>query len=37
MPLFLFTAYSKAAKENVSQSDKNELKIIVKLTFRTID
>jgi hypothetical protein len=30
MPLFLFTAYSKAIKENISQSDKNELKAIVK-------
>ena len=30
MPLFLFTAYSKATKENISQNDKNELKVIVK-------
>lgn len=30
MPLFLFTAYSKTVKENISQSDKNELKNIVK-------
>lgn len=30
MPLFLFTAYSKATKENISQSDRNALKIIVK-------
>ena len=30
MPLFLFTAYSKANKENISQSERNELKSIVK-------
>jgi len=30
MPLFLFTAYSKASKENISQSDKNALKVVVK-------
>jgi hypothetical protein len=30
MPLFLFTAYSKATRENISQSERNELKIVVK-------
>ncbi|WP_131783669.1 type II toxin-antitoxin system RelE/ParE family toxin [Legionella gresilensis] len=30
MPLFLFTAYSKATRENISQSERNALKMVVK-------
>ncbi|WP_207386048.1 type II toxin-antitoxin system RelE/ParE family toxin [Legionella gresilensis] len=30
MPLFLFTAYSKTTRENISQGERNELKTIVK-------
>ena len=30
MPLFLFTAYSKSVKENISEGDKNSLKTVVK-------
>lgn len=30
MPLFLFTAYSKSATDNISQGEKNALKVVVK-------
>ncbi len=30
MPLFLFTAYSKSTTDNISQGDKNALKVAVK-------
>jgi len=30
IPLFLFTAYSKSTRENISQNDRNTLKVVVK-------